>query len=266
VAELADTVAILRSLASVCDLEVVDEVLDSAEGFDLLGMGESAFIGRAGEKLWTGIGRTVVARWDDVIDALDAVVTTPPVDPEALRQAQEEMVTMSRLTLADEAEAAGRNEDDEDENTGPRSPELEFWDEQGIDCISVTVDGRTGYSLRCYLNDEPVFLAEAGRIQLFLDKAELTQYIASADAEHALARIGTFGEIRDAAAAGQVSIEVAPENVYELDGMMQQLIHGPELVNKHQLKLAVELLTDAATFRGDEEPSTRSAPPLPWAG
>ena len=86
-AELTDTVAILRSLAEVCGLDAVDDVLDSADGFALLPMGQQAFVGRNGEKLWNEIGAVVAARWDEVLDALDGIVTTPEVEPAALEVA-----------------------------------------------------------------------------------------------------------------------------------------------------------------------------------
>lgn len=250
VAELADTVAILRSLAEVCDLDAVTDVLDSAEGFDVLSLGDSAFTGRSGERLWTSIGTAVVARWDEVIDALDAIVTTPDVDPEALAIAQAELASVSKLTLAD-AENQLANEPEAE--PVERGPELAFWDEIGIDCISVTVDGRTGYSLRCYLADDPVFLSEDGRIQLFTDRAELTSYLADATSNHSLNKIEVFADVRDEAVAGDLEIAVGPENTYEIDGLMQQLIHGPAEVNRRQLELAVELLVDAAATRGDDE-------------
>lgn len=259
VAELADTVAILRSLAEVCDLEAVTEVLDSAEGFDVLPLGDSAFVGRAGEKLWTGIGIAVVARWDEVIDAIDAIVTTPEVDAEALTQAKAELATVSKLTLAD-AEAQAENAvefvpqvDDEEPAEAERPAGLTFWDEIGIDCISVTVDGHTGYSLRCYLGDDPVFLSESGIIQMFTDPADLAAYLADTNASHPMTKIEVFGDVRDDAVAGDLEIAVGPENTYVLDGLMQQLIRGPEAVQRRQLELAIELLVDAGTVRGDDE-------------
>jgi hypothetical protein len=265
VAELADTVAILRSLAEVCDLEVVTSVLESAEGFEVLPLGDSAFTGRAGEKLWTGIGTAVVDRWDEVIDAIDAIVTTPDVDPEALAQAKAELASVSKLTLAD-AELAAESgaefvpptpsedtADTEDAEDEERPAELLFWDEIGIDCISITVDGRTGYSLRCYLGQDPVFLAESGAIQVFTDPDDLVAYLADASAGHSMDKIEVFGEVRDEAVAGDLEIAVGPENTYVLDGLMQQLIKGPEAVERRQLELAIELLVDAATVRGDDE-------------
>ncbi|WP_111766412.1 primosomal protein [Nakamurella deserti] len=254
VAELADTVAILRSLAEVCDLEVVLEVLGSTEGFEVLPLGDSAFTGRTGEKLWDGIGAAVVARWDEVVDAVDAIVTTPDVDPEALARAQAELASVSKLTLSDaEGSVAVSDAAPEAAPELERAAELEFWDELGIDCISVAVDGVTGYTLRCYLGEDPVFLAENGRIQMFTDTELLATYLADASVNHTMANLEVFGEVRDEAATGDLEIAVGPENTYELDGLMQQLIKGPGAVDRRQLELAVELLVDAAAVRGDDE-------------
>ena len=46
VGELAEIVGMVRSIAEVCDLEVVDEVLGSAPGFGLLDQGTLPFVGR----------------------------------------------------------------------------------------------------------------------------------------------------------------------------------------------------------------------------
>lgn len=264
VAELADTVAILRSLAEVCELEDVTDVLNDAEGFSLLSLGESAFVGRAGEKLWTGIGKTVVARWDEVIDALDAIVTTPEVDAEALAQAKVELASVARL----EATAGGIVEADEPdaEVAADRPEELQFWDEIGIDCIQVTVDGKTGYTLRCYLGEEPVFLSIANRIQIFSTGTSLLNYLADAGTKHRLSGLEVFEEIRSGAAEGEIEIIAGPENTYVIDGLMQQLARGPEEVHPRRLELAVELLTDAANARGDDETTDAmtTATPLGW--
>ena len=57
-------------------------------GFDrrqaLLDQGTLPFVGREGGKLWEQLVDTIAERWDDVIDALDDLVTTPRVDMTAL--------------------------------------------------------------------------------------------------------------------------------------------------------------------------------------
>ncbi|MEV6875394.1 primosomal protein, partial [Amycolatopsis sp. NPDC051128] len=52
IAELAEIVGIVRSLADVCDLEEVHEVLDSTEGFSLLDQGTLPFTGNVGVQVW----------------------------------------------------------------------------------------------------------------------------------------------------------------------------------------------------------------------
>src|SRR3954470_7526216 len=80
--DLAEVTAMCRSLADVCDLEVVHEVLDATPAFAALAAGTPAFAGRDGEALWAELAEVVDERWDEVVDALDAMVTTPEVDEE----------------------------------------------------------------------------------------------------------------------------------------------------------------------------------------
>jgi len=84
VGELAEIVEMVRSIADVCDLEVVNEVLDSAPAFGLLHQGTLPFAGREGTRLWNQLVETIAERWDDVIDAIDDMIDTPEVDTTAL--------------------------------------------------------------------------------------------------------------------------------------------------------------------------------------
>ena len=253
-AELSDTVAILRSLAEVCDLPTIEQVLDSAEGFSVLNLGEQAFIGRPGQKLWNGIGSAVAKRWDRVIDALDNLVTTPEVDEEALAVAEEEAAAVEQALAAVEESGSVVGPDGEVViEEIERDPDLAFWDEIGIDCISVTVGGRTGTTLRCYLDDQPVFLTVDNRIQIFSDDGKLESYITDSDEVHSLADLEVWTDIQEAIAQGKASVLAGPENEYHLDGLVRELGAGPDQVDAKQLELAVELLTDAAAARKDEE-------------
>lgn len=245
-AELSDTVAILHSLAEVCDLPAIEDVLGSADGFTLLSAGEQAFVGRQGEKLWNGIGAAVVARWDEVIEALDEVVKTPDVDAATLEAAEAEAVAVHAV-VEDEEDVVPELEE------GERDPELQFWDEIGIDCIEVTLGGRTGWTLRCYLEDEPVFLSKTNRIKIFPTDEQLENYLTDAGADHKLASLAVWPEVRDAVEGGDAVVVAGPENTYELDGLGDAMLEGPDVVDRRQLELAVELLTDAATARKDDE-------------
>lgn len=277
-AELSDTVAILHSLADVCDLAVIDEILGASSGFAQAAQGPTAFIGRSGKKLWHEVGSVVADRWDSLIEALDAIVVIPDVDPEALAAAQAEIAAVGQAEHAAEgvlddesaatqaagsagaagaadesAPAAGEEATDE---SAPRDADLEFWDEVGIDCIAVTCDGRTGWTLRCYLDDAAAFLSVGGRIQLYPSPAALEDYLSDPTADNALSRLDAWTTIREAVSGGEASVIAGPENTYVLDGLPDQLLDGPDAVDRTQLSLAVELLTDNAAARADDEVST----------
>jgi hypothetical protein len=277
-AELADTVAILRSLAEVCDIAVIEEVLGASDGFAALALGEQAFAGRTGEKLWDEIGAVVAERWDDVVDALDQLVATPEVDAAALETAQREVAAMEAAVAAAAAENVQDLEDefgadaadvvdlerDTAEPAEERDADLLFWEQAGIDCIEITVSGRTGWSLRGYLDDEPVFLSRGGRILTFSSPEGLEDFIAEPGARHRLSELNFWAEVRDAVSGGDAAVLVDAANTYRLDGLAEQLLTGPGAVDADQLELAVELLTDAADARGDSETADAlsSATPL----
>ncbi len=258
-AELADTVSILHSLAEVCDLPAIDDVLAAADGFALLSAGEQAFTGRQGEKLWNGIGAVVSERWDEVIEALDGVATTPEVDAVELAAAEAEAVAVNAVVVEDDEEVLVPELEE-----GERDPELEFWDEIGIDCIEITVGGQTGFTLRCYLDDEPVFLSKSNRIQIFTTDEKLENYLTDAGADHKLASLAVWPEVREAIDGGDAVVVAGPENTYQLDGLGDDLLAGPSAVDRRQLELAVELLTDAGVARKDTETADAfsSATPL----
>lgn len=246
-AELADTVAILRSLAEVCDLPAIEEVLDASDGFSMLGMGERAFMGRTGERLWDEIGAVVSEKWDQVVEALDGVVATPEVDAVELDIAQRELAAVQVVARPDDAV----DEDDEDE--ADRDPALAFWGEMGIDPIRLTVGQRAGWTLRCYLDDEPVLLSHIGRVLVFSSPEELAGYVQDRSQNNSMVELGVYAEIQDALDEGTATVVAGPENTYELDEVADGLLTGPGGIAPKKLALAVELLDDAAAARRDEE-------------
>jgi len=207
----------------------------------------------------------VVDRWDEVVDALDGIVTTPEVDADALAIAEAEAVAIaaaekvvegsgSSRSSARSGGAAGSDEDeDEDEDQDERDKDLEFWDETGVDCLEITVGERTGWTLRCYLGEDPVFLAVADRIQIFSSPEALENYLIETDPQHSLASLAAWPDIRSAVVEGEAAVMAGPENTYLLDGLAKDLLAGPEEVDRDRLTLGVELLVDAAASRGDSE-------------
>jgi hypothetical protein len=268
VGDLADVLAMVRSLADVCDLEVVREVLDSSDGFALTDQGAIAFVGRDGERLWTEMATVVVERWDEVLDALDAVVTTPELDPKAVAAAEQELAeaVAAAESAADSSAAAGLDEDDDEETAeddDEEPAELGFWGEVGIDPILIVNSMGEHYTLRCYLDDTPVFLGSNGTIEAFKSPRALAKYLAAGEegsSNHDLAAVATWEDVVSAATAGDLKVEVHPDNTYVLTGLADDLAEGPGGVDPTQLELAVELITDAAEWADDDSVTRALAP------
>jgi hypothetical protein len=128
----------------------------------------------------------------------------------------------------------------------------------------VTIGGRTGWTLRCYLGEDPVFLSTGNRIQIYSAPGDLENYLTESDPDHDLAELAVWPEIRKAVADGEAAVLAGPENTYTIDGLAENLLAGPEAVSGPQLELAAELLLDAAAARGDSETTEAlgSASPL----
>jgi len=294
--DLAEVAAMCRSLADVCDLDVVHEVLDATPAFAALTAGPTAFAGRDGQALWAELGEIVDERWDEVVDALDAMVTTPEVDEDLAtrlratatpRETAEEAPDGEEAAPAENAE--GDPEDPEAVASDPQDavddapeelredtageslrsdlvdaaeePEESFWEEVGIDPIAITTSEGDVITLRCYLDDEPVFLGRAGTIETFGSSRALRTWIANDGADgHDLANVTTWDEVVGAATGGDLEIEVAPENRYVLAGIADDIAEGPDVVDAEQLELAVELVTDAADWANDSRTREALAP------
>ncbi len=263
--ELADIVAMARSLAEVCELEVVTEVLDAAEGFSLLGQGTLPFTGKDGQRRWNSLCQVVADRWDELLDAIDSVITTPEVDGAAVATAETELAEALESDSDDEetpatgeaAEVDSSEEETAGDGTadeGVPDEEPGFWRQIGIDPIRIVTADGDYHTLRCYLDDEPVFLGSQGRIDVFSSTRSLSRFLADQqpDGDTDLARVATWPTVVQKATAGELEIEVDPENTYVLTGLDNDLAEGPSEVDPNQLDLAEELLTDAATWAEDK--------------
>ncbi|GAA3362764.1 primosomal protein [Saccharopolyspora gregorii] len=248
--ELHDIVEIARSLADVCELDTVHEVLDAADGFSLLDQGTLVFTGKDGQKRWSELCAVVAERWDDLLDALDAVVATPEVPADAVATAETELAEALEHDEAERAEA----DDDSDVDPVDEDAEPGFWGEIGIDPIRITTAQGEFYSLRCYLDDDPVFLGSDGRIDVFGSPRALARFLAedSALEDNDLARVATWPQVTQKATGGELEVEVEADNDYVLTGLDEDLAAGPSEVDPNQLDLAEELLLDAATWAGDK--------------
>jgi hypothetical protein len=279
ISELAEIVGIVRSLADVCELDEVHEVLDATEGFSLLDQGRLPFTGREGERLWTDLSEAVSEKWDTVLDAIDTLVKVPDVDAAILEQTAEELAAFLEESAEAEAGVEAEDEDldedldttaeDEDEDDDEEDEEpAGFWAEVGIDPIKIVTSDKEYYTLRCYLDDEPVFLGSDGRIDVFTSTKALARALADSGelADTDLAQVSTWDEVLTKATAGELEVDVDSDNTYVLAGLAEDLAEGTDSIDPTQLELVVELLTDAGDWADDDTVSTAlsSSESLGW--
>ncbi|TSE02042.1 primosomal protein [Skermania sp. ID1734] len=277
IAELEETLAMVRNIGEVCELEAVIKFFGAHPILGALASGLRAFAGRDGEALWDQIGAAVAKGWDTVLDAIDAIVETPDVDSAAVEIAEAELLAADENTVeADDAADAAEEESDfepvdleadEDDTEEAEADEEEesFWHEVGIDPIKIITDEGTYFTLRCYLDDDPIFLGANGSISIFSSDRALARYLVDHH-DHELASVSTYEDVQTAATDGSLEIDVTDENVYVLTGIADDLAAGPDSVDAEQLDLAVELFTDAADFADDPttERALAKSTPLGW--
>jgi len=269
VGELEETLDMARTIGEVCELEVVTKFFGSHPVLGALPSGVSAFYGREGEELWSQIGAAIVKDWDKVVDAIDSVVKSPAVDADAVAVAEAELLAAEE-NVVDAEDSVETDDDDEIEQVDLDAEDDEdedetFWHGVGIDPIRIVTSEGEFYTLRCYLDDEPVFLGSGGTIMVFSSERALARYLAD-DHDHDLAAVSTYGEVHTAAIDGSLEVEVSDENVYVLPGLADDLAQGPKSVDIDQLDLAFELFTDAADYADDDtvEQALAKSTPLGW--
>lgn len=274
IAELEDALEIVRILGEVCELTVITKFFNGNPILGAVTTGTRNFEGREGLDLWVRIGRLIAKHWDDVIDALDEVTSTPDVPADIVAIAEAELDAAVPAEEEDEPsddDIDGDSDDDESDDTDEDDEdddeidEDDFWANVGIDPIRIVTSDGEYLSLRCYLGDEPVFLGSKGTIYVFSAERGLSRFLANADS-HDLAKVSTFDEVKVAATDGSLEFDVTDDNVYVLPGLAEDILDGPRRIDGNQLELAVELLTDAADYAGDDAvgEAFASTSPLGW--
>ncbi|WP_264916082.1 primosomal protein, partial [Mycobacterium kiyosense] len=284
VAALAGALAIVSSIGSVCELPAISKFFNGNPTLGTVSGGIDNFTGKAGRKRWEAIAEVIARSWDDVLKALDDVVSTPEVDEELSAKAAEELEEEIEEPEEPEEEAADEtageaaeedeqadeaddtdasedtddtddSDDEEDEEDEGRAEgdtvvlgsDEDFWAQVGIDPIRIMTSSGTFYTLRCYFDDRPIFLGRNGRISVFSSERALARYLAD-EHDHDLSDLSTYDDIRTAATDGSLKVDITDENVYVLSGLADDFADGPEAVDRDQLDLAVELLRDIGDY------------------
>jgi hypothetical protein len=281
---LAGVLAIVSSIGSVCELPAVSKFFNGNPTLGTVSGGSAQFAGRAGGKRWNAIGEVINRSWDDVLKAVDDIISTPEVDEDASAKAADELAeereepedeasdsaeeTEDSDDAEDEADGDVESDSDEDEDEDEdeddsddeeeeeaRAPgdtvvlggDEDFWLAVGIDPIRILSSSGTFYTLRCYLDDRPIFLGRNGRISVFTSERSLARYLAD-EHDHDLSDLSTYDDIRTAATDGSLAIDITDENIYVLSGLADDFAEGPDAVDRDQLDLAVELLRDIGDY------------------
>jgi hypothetical protein len=281
---LAAALAIVSSIGSVCELPAVSKFFNGNPDLGTVSAGIDHFTGKAGHKRWNSIADIIGRSWDDVLSAVEEIISTPEVDAEISAKAADEVAEEPEEPeeeesdgeddeAADELEGeaaeeadsedeehAGDSADDVAEEDGdaegePRAEgdtvvlgsEQNFWLQVGIDPIRIMTDSGTFYTLRCYLDDSPIFLGRNGRISVFSSERALARYLAD-EHDHDLADLSTYDDVRAAATDGSLAVDITDDNIYVLSGLGDDFADGPDALDRDQLDLVVELLRDIGEY------------------
>src|SRR6202012_519006 len=109
VTTLATALAIVSSIGSVCELPAVMKFFNGNPTLGTLSAGIDHFTGKSGLKRWQAIAEGVARSWDDVLSAVDEIVSTPDVDSAVSDAAAAELaepVEEEELETPDESETA----------------------------------------------------------------------------------------------------------------------------------------------------------------
>jgi hypothetical protein len=261
--ELHRTLAIVSSIGSVCEMPAVTKFFNGNPVLGTVGGGIEAFAGRAGRKRWAEIEAVIGRGWDNVVDAIDEIVTIPDVDAAASRKAEAELAEPAPEPEPEPEEAEAVEDETPETEADEEADALadhakgvvlgsddDFWAKVGIDPVRLLTSAGTYYTLRCYLDDEPIFLGRNGRVSVFTSGGGLARYLAD-EHDHDLSDLATYDDIRTAATDGSLQVDVHDDNVYVLTGIADDLADGPDAVDRDQLELAVELLRDVGEYAED---------------
>ncbi len=264
---LSNTLAVVSSLGSVCELPTVTRFFNGNPTLGLLTGGVEQFSGRAGRKRWESIGDIVSRGWDPVLSAIDEIITIPDVDPAAAARAATELDEPYEDVEEFEQDTPAAALAGDDDSTGDdiaglttrRSAadtvvlgsDANFWEQVGIDPVRVMTSSGSLHTLRCYFDDKPIFLGRNGRISVFPSERTLARYLAD-EHDHDLSDLSTYDDIRTAATDGSLRADVTEDNVYVLSGLADDIADGPEAIDRDQLDLAVEFVRDVGDYSEDD--------------
>ena len=288
VTALAGALAIVSSIGSVCELPAVSRFFNGNPTLGTVAGGIDHFAGKAGQKRWNSIAEVIGRSWDDVLSAVERIISTPEVDEELSAKVADELAEEPEESEEPEAEAADesaaetaeKSSQDSEESAEDAAEESEEEDAEGEDDADEDSDEEEARAAAdtVVLGSDEDFWSQVGidpiRIMTgsdtfytlrcyfgdrprFLGRNGRISVFGSERAlaryladehDHDLADLSTYDDIRTAATDGSLRVEVTDENIYVLSGLADDIADGPDAVDRDQLDLAVELLADIGVY------------------
>ena len=251
VSRLSRVFQISRSLADVASAEQAQIFFASHSILRNVSRGADHYSGEQGMSEWSGVGHVIAGNWKKVIEDLDEhvrVVSSDDFDAAKVSDAKE------RISSAAAASAAAAKEAEEKRKAAAEAADPydnSPWAAAGIDPIKITAQSKSVYTLRTYLDGKPIFLGKWGEIFTFDSPKTLVRWIMDND-DHDLARVSTWEEVVSAANAGELEVQVHPDNQYSFNGIVRDIEKGPEAVDSDQMARCYEVCADAADWAGDD--------------
>ena len=276
VKDLHRTLAIASCIGSVCEMPAITKFFNGNPVLGTVGGGIDAFAGRPGRKRWAEIETVIGRGWDNVVDAIDEIVTIPDVDKAASEKAEAELAepapepeesrrsrrrTPTTSTIPTTATTKSRRS--RCPRRGPGAGQRRRLLAQGRHRSRADDDQRRHVLHPAVLSRRPTDLLGPQRTnqRVHLERT-LARYLAD-EHDHDLSDLATYDDIRTAATDGSLQVNVSDDNVYVLTGIADDLAEGPDAIDRDQLELAVELLRDVGEYAEDtivdESPGCRSA-------
>ena len=249
VKQLAGVLEVSESLARVADAEDAVIFFASHSVLRNVDRGADAFAGDQGLEEWSAVGRSVLNNWKKVVDNLGENVRVVETQDATTVTDAEKRIEAAVAVTAEEKEKAEQAYQEQLNAADPydTSP----WAAAGIDPVKITLQGKSVYTLRTYLGNNPVFLGRYGEIFTFPSTKQLLRWMLDND-EHDLAAVSTWEDLATAANSGELIVSVHRDNSYSLAGIAEDIEKGPEAVDTEQMGRAYELMADAADWAGDD--------------
>ena len=251
VSTVARNLEMASALADVAGAEHTTIFFASHSILRNVSRGADHYSGEQGMSEWSGVGHVIAGNWKKVIEDLDEhvrVVSSGDFDAAKVSDAKE------RISSAAAASAAAAKEAEEKRKAAAEAADPydnSPWAAAGIDPIKITAQSKSVYTLRTYLDGKPIFLGKWGEIFTFDSPKTLVRWIMDND-DHDLARVSTWEEVVAAANAGELEIQVHPDNQYSFNGIVRDIEKGPEAVDSDQMARCYEVCADAADWAGDD--------------